>query len=72
MLAAGGVGDTSTEAVWLVSNGSWSSGVGVVTYDSVYQGERRDMRLGDPGWQSSGFDDSSWKAAVVGTTDKVR
>jgi alpha-L-rhamnosidase len=65
--------DGGGSVVRVVSNTSWSSGVGVVTYDSVYQGERRDMRLGAPGWQSRGFTEEagSWKPAVLGATDKV-
>ena len=56
----------------LVSNGSWSSAAGPVTYDSVYQGERRDMRLARPGWSSTGFDASDWQPAVVtGKPDKT-
>lgn len=55
----------------VVTNSSWSSGLGAVTYNSVYQGERRDLRLSTPGWQSSGFDASGWRAAELATTDKL-
>lgn len=64
----GGVAQTT---VRVVTNTSWSSSVGAVTYNSVYQGERRDLRLSTPGWQSSGFDASGWRAAERATTDKL-
>ena len=36
---------TDGHTVSLTSNSSWKSGLGVITYDSVYIGERRDLRL---------------------------
>lgn len=65
---SGGVAQT---VVRVVTNTSWSSSVGAITYNSVYQGERRDLRLSTPGWQSSGFDASGWRAAERTTTDKL-
>ena len=63
----------SEAAVRVVSNASWSSGLGLVTYDSVYQGERRDMRTGVSmgSASTSGFDAEGWKPVVVGGTDKT-
>ena len=71
-VAAGGV-EGRGAVVRLVSNESWSSGLGVVTYDSVYQGERRDMRVGATAGAASvsSFDGTAWRLAVVGRTDKV-
>ena len=46
--------------VSLASNTSWKSGLSPITYDSVYIGERRDLRLTQPGWTESDFDDSQW------------
>jgi alpha-L-rhamnosidase len=64
------VGNLQT-AVRVVTNTSWSSGLGAITYNSVYQGEWRDLRLSTPGWQSSTFDASGWQAAELATTDKL-
>jgi hypothetical protein len=52
--------------VHLTSNSSWVSAAGRVVYDSVYQGERQDMRIAKPGWANVGFDASDWVPAVVG------
>eukprot|EP01047_Picozoa_sp_COSAG01_P070136 COSAG01_NODE_10551_length_2134_cov_2.284521_2_plen_385_part_00 len=52
--------------VHLTSNSSWVSAAGRVVYDSVYQGERQDMRITKLGWANVGFDASDWVPAVVG------
>ena len=38
---------------------------GPVTFSSIYGGEHRDLRLGIPGWNTVGFDDTAWSKAVT-------
>ena len=40
-------------------------GDGPIVSSGIYAGERVDARLGVPGWDSPGFDDSAWAAASV-------
>ncbi|MFF1921709.1 family 78 glycoside hydrolase catalytic domain [Streptomyces sp. NPDC058221] len=42
---------------------SWKSAAGPVTGDDFYYGETYDARKSVPGWDTAGFDDSSWDAA---------
>jgi alpha-L-rhamnosidase len=53
--------DGTTKTV--VSDGSWKTAEGPITFDSVYGGEDYDARLRQPGWDTAPFDDSSWQAA---------
>ena len=43
---------------------SWRVDRGPVTYNDIYGGEDYDARLWPDGWDSPGFDDSKWPAAV--------
>jgi alpha-L-rhamnosidase len=47
----------------IVSRPSWKMKDGPIVSDSVYDGETYDARLETPGWDRSGYDDSSWSAA---------
>ncbi len=47
----------------VVSDGSWKAADGPIVADSIYNGETYDARLETPGWDSPGYDDSSWSAA---------
>ncbi len=49
----------------LASDGSWNTTRGPIQSDSVYNGEIYDARRETPGWDSAGFNDSSWAAAQV-------
>lgn len=49
----------------LASDNTWKTAPGPVVSDSVYNGEIFDARRETPGWDSAGFDDSSWAAARV-------
>ena len=49
----------------VVSDGSWRTAGGPVTFSCIYGGEDYDARLERPGWNRPGFDDSSWKRAVT-------
>ncbi len=50
--------DGSTELV--VSDNSWKSSLGAITYTEVYHGETNDARAAKNGWSSPGYDDSQW------------
>jgi len=44
----------------------WMAGVGPITFDSIYDGERYDARLEQPGWDTSSFQPTpalNWTAA---------
>ena len=50
--------DGSTELV--VSDNSWKSSLGAITYSEIYHGETHDARAEKNGWSSAGYDDSQW------------
>ena len=47
----------------IVTDSSWKAETGPILKSDIYNGETYDARLELPGWSSSGFDDSGWKAA---------
>ena len=49
--------------VIIASDTSWKATQGPITSDGIYDGETYDARLETPGWDSPGFNDSSWQAA---------
>ena len=49
----------------VISDDTWKTAPSPITYTSIYGGEDYDARLEQDGWDKSGFDDSSWKNAVV-------
>lgn len=49
----------------ILSDGSWKTASGPITFSSTYGGEDFDARLEPRGWDDAGFDDSAWKAAAV-------
>lgn len=49
----------------IVSDGSWKYSFSPVTFNSIYGGESFDARLVQNGFDRAGFDDSTWKNAVV-------
>jgi alpha-L-rhamnosidase len=57
--------DTSGGHQRVVSDASWKSAVGPVTFSHVYGGEDYDARLEQPGWDKPGFDDRKWTAVTV-------
>lgn len=64
-----------TEAT-VVSDDTWKTAPGPVTFSHVFGGEDYDARLDQTGWDSKGFDDAKWKsakptAAPTGKLDKV-
>ncbi|HKJ43626.1 MAG TPA: family 78 glycoside hydrolase catalytic domain, partial [Sunxiuqinia sp.] len=57
--------DGSTTA--LISDSSWKTSPSPITYSSIYGGEDYDARKERSGWNKTGFDDSSWKQAILVT-----
>lgn len=53
--------DGTTELV--VSDTGWKTAAGPIVFNNIYSGEYYDARLGMPGWDSPGFDDSAWRPA---------
>lgn len=54
--------DGATET--LVTDPSWKTRPGPITFSSIYGGEDHDARLEPAGWDRPGYDDSSWYPAV--------
>jgi alpha-L-rhamnosidase len=52
----------------IVSDQSWKAKESPIVMDLVFDGEHYDARLEQPGWCSSGFDDSGWVSAVIRNT----
>ncbi|AHF16391.1 alpha-L-rhamnosidase [Niabella soli] len=44
----------------LVSDGSWKSATGEITYSEIYNGETIDARKQKTGWMQAGYDDAGW------------
>ncbi|MBS0029878.1 glycoside hydrolase family 78 protein [Chitinophaga sp. 22321] len=49
----------------VVSDASWKTAPGPVTFSSIYGGEDYDANLEQPGWNQPSFDDRQWKTALV-------
>ena len=49
----------------ILSDGSWKTAPGPITFSSTYGGEDFDARLEPQGWDRAGFDDSAWRAVSV-------
>ena len=49
----------------IISDQSWKASKSPIVMDLVYGGEHYDARLEQPGWCSSGFDDSGWEQVAV-------
>lgn len=55
--------DGSMEEV--VSDESWKTTPGPITFSSIFGGENYDARLEQNGWDLNGYDDSLWQNAIV-------
>lgn len=55
--------DGTTET--LVSDESWLTTPGSITYSSIYAGETYNATLEQTGWDKAAFDDSDWQNAIV-------
>ncbi|QOY90836.1 family 78 glycoside hydrolase catalytic domain [Paludibaculum fermentans] len=53
--------DGSTQDI--ATDGSWKTADGPITFSCLYGGEDYDARREQPGWDSPGFDDSTWRRA---------
>lgn len=49
----------------VTTDGSWRISPGPITFSHIFGGEDYDARLEAIGWDSPGFDDATWVAAVV-------
>lgn len=48
----------------IVSDSSWKTHSGPITYNDIFHGETYDARLEQPKWDEPGFEDGSWDEAV--------
>jgi len=49
----------------VISSGTdWKTSLSPIIFNSIYTAEHHDARLGQPGWDKSGFDDSKWKNTI--------
>jgi alpha-L-rhamnosidase len=60
--------DGSKESV--VSNDSWKSTTGSITYSEIYNGEIIDARKQRKGWRQAGYDASGWSGVSTKDYDK--
>ncbi len=49
----------------ILTDGTWKTAPGPITFSSTYGGEDFDARLEQKGWDRAGFDDSKWQAVAV-------
>jgi len=54
------------------SDGSWKYAFSALTFNDLYGGESYDARLEQKGWDTYGFDDSSWRDVVLQEAPKGR
>lgn len=48
---------------WLVSDESWKTAPGPITFSSIYGGEDYNANLEQTGWDMPGFDDTTWNTS---------
>ncbi|MFC4224076.1 family 78 glycoside hydrolase catalytic domain [Lysinibacter cavernae] len=53
---------------WVGTDSSWKSNAGPLIESDMIMGERYDARMSRTGWDSPGYDDSSWTAAGTAPT----
>jgi len=49
----------------ILSDGTWKTAPGPITFSSTYGGEDYDARLEPRGWDKAGFNDSAWRTVSV-------
>jgi len=49
----------------IITDNSWKSSAGPITFNNLYGGEDYDARLEKTGWTSTGFDDSAWQQVTL-------
>lgn len=52
----------------ILTDTSWKISKSAIVTDQVYEGEHYDARLEQPGWNTTGFDDSDWDQVVIRAT----
>lgn len=60
--------DGSSETV--VTDGSWKSATGKITYSEIYNGETIDARKDKTGWMQAGYNDADWAAVKTAAFGK--
>lgn len=55
--------DGSTENI--ISDASWKTHKGPITYTSIYGGEDYNANLEQPGWDAANFNDKNWKQVEI-------
>jgi alpha-L-rhamnosidase len=66
------IDDANGRHVRVVSDASWKTAAGPVTFSHVYGGEDYDARLESPGWDAPGFDDRKWTPVSVTTAPTAK
>jgi alpha-L-rhamnosidase len=56
----------------VVSDERWKCSTGPILFDSIYGGETYDARKEKPGWDTIGYSDADWQAALVVEAPKGR
>ena len=56
----------------VATDGSWRAGVGEILFTDLYDGEKVDARLAEPGWSRPGFDEAGWLPVRVLPSDADR
>ncbi|ANH82973.1 alpha-L-rhamnosidase [Niabella ginsenosidivorans] len=54
----------------IVSDGSWKTATGPITYSEIYNGETIDARKDKTGWMQPGYKDDDWAAAKTAAFTK--
>lgn len=49
----------------IVSDRSWKTSAGPITFSSIYGGEDYDANLEQKGWDTSSFDDKEWRSVIL-------
>ena len=49
----------------IVSDETWKTSLGAVTFNNIYSGDIYDATAEQPGWNKNGFDDSGWGFAQI-------
>jgi len=63
----------SGKTTWIVSDSTWKTSIGPITFNNLYSGEYYDARKDKKNWNTTGYDDSKWKnTTIIGSpTEKI-
>ena len=50
---------------WVATDNAWLAYRSSILHSEIYDGETQDARLASPGWDTAGYNSSSWEAAVA-------